>query len=149
MEEFVLLDESNLPAMAELYKKAFGSAPWNDDWSDKEQLYAYIKDIACCFNSLNYGLMIDGKVVAVSAGLIRHWWEGTNYAIEEFYVSPDMQGQGIGSRFLKMIEDDIVGRGICGIFLQTDNDKPSYKFYRKNGFDELSAHVSFYKNVKK
>ncbi len=38
MEEFVLLNQSDLPEMAELYKSAFYGEPWNDDWSDEEQL---------------------------------------------------------------------------------------------------------------
>jgi len=149
MEDFIVLDESKLPEMAELYKISFGGDPWNDDWSDSRQLTEYIRDISCCFNSLNYGLVIDGKLSALSVGSIRHWWEGTNYIIEEFCVSPMLQGNGIGSRFLKMIETDIAKRGLHGIFLQTDSDKPSYKFYTKNGFDELITHVSFYKKIKK
>ena len=36
---------------------------------------------------------------------------------------------------------------MAGIFLQTDNDKPAYRFYKKNGFEELHSHVSFYKRV--
>lgn len=85
----------------------------------------------------------------MSVGMIRHWWEGTNYNIEEFCVSPELQGQGIGSRFMRMIENDIRDMGLCGIFLQTDSDKPSFRFYQKNGFNELDRHVSFYKRVKK
>ena len=34
-----------------------------------------------------------------------------------------------------------------GIFLQTDNDKPAYKFYKKIGFGDLEAHVSLYKSL--
>ena len=34
-----------------------------------------------------------------------------------------------------------------GIFLQTDEDKPSYRFYTKNNFKTLPVHVSLYKNV--
>lgn len=148
-EQFILLDETYLPQMAELYKAAFSGEPWNDDWSDEKQLTEYIKDIAGSYNSLNYGLLVNGKLAAISLGMIRHWWEGTNYNIEEFCVSPEIQGQGIGSRFMEMIEADIKKRGLCGIFLQTDNDKPSYKFYCKNGFNELKSHVSFYKRVNK
>lgn len=148
-EQFILLDETYLPEMAELYKTAFGQEPWNDDWSDAKQLAEYIKEISNSYNSLNYGLLINGKLAALSIGMIRHWWEGTNYNIEEFCVSPDIQGQGIGSRFMGMIETDIQKRGLCGIFLQTDNDKPSYNFYRKNNFIELESHVSFYKRVNK
>ena len=149
MEVFIVLDDTYLNQMALLYKNAFRGEPWNDDWSDEAQLSEYIKEISKNFNALNFGLLIDGKLAAMSVGMIRHWWEGTNYNIEEFCVSPDLQGQGVGSRFMKMIEDDILNRGLCGIFLQTDSDKPSYRFYKKNGFGELDKHVSFYKKVRK
>ncbi len=149
MEESITLDETYLPEVAKLYKNAFGREPWNDNWDDETQLMEYLKEISCSFNSLNYGLFIDGKLAAVSIGMIRHWWEGTNYNIEEFFVSPDLQHCGIGSRFMEMIEKDILSRGLNGIFLQTDSDKPAYRFYQKNGFGELSSHVSFYKRIGK
>ena len=148
MEEMIVLDESYIDEMAELFKRAFRGEPWNDDWSDPVQLVEYIKEISGSYNALNYGLIIDDRLAAMSIGMIRHWWEGTNYNIEEFCVDPELQGQGIGTRFMKMIECEIKRKGLCGIFLQTDNDKPSYRFYQKNGFKELSAHVSFYKRVK-
>ena len=154
MEKFIKLDAGRLPEMAELYKTAFRGEPWNDDWSDEDQLYAYITDLTGQSYSLTFGYfdgdqLIDGKLAAMSVGMIRHWWEGTNYNIEEFCVSPELQGQGIGSRFMRMIENDIRDMGLCGIFLQTDSDKPSFRFYQKNGFKELDRHVSFYKRVKK
>lgn len=148
-ERFIVLDETYLPQAAELYKNSFRGEPWNDDWSDESQLNEYIKEISCSYNALNYGLFINGKLSALSFGMIRHWWEGTNYNIEEFCVSPEFQGKGVGSRFMGMIEEDIRSRGLAGIFLQTDNDKPAYRFYQKNGFNELEAHVSFYKSVNK
>ena len=148
MEEFIILDDSYLPQMAELFKNAFSGEHWNDDWSDPVQLMEYVKEISGGYNALNYGLLRDGKLAAMSLGMIRHWWEGTNYNIEELCVSPDMQGQGTGTRFMSLIEDAIRRKGLCGIFLQTDNDKPSYRFYQKNGFKELNSHVSFYKRVK-
>ena len=148
MEEFILLDESYLPQMGELFRNAFLGEPWNDDWSDPVQLGEYIKEISGGYNALNYGLLSDGRLIAMSLGMIRHWWEGTNYNIEEFCVAPGLQGQGTGSRFMRLIENDIRKKGLHGIFLQTDNDKPSYRFYMKNGFKELGAHVSFYKSVK-
>lgn len=147
MEEFTVIDDKYLPEVAELYRSAFKGEPWNDDWSDTEQLYEYIRDVSGARNALNYGLFIDDKLVAVSLGGLRHWWEGTNYNIDELCVSPALQGQGIGSKFMKMIEEDLKKREIPGIFLQTDSDKPSYKFYMKNGYNELTKHVSFFKKV--
>lgn len=144
----VTLDESYLAQMEELFKKSFAGEPWNDDWSDAEQLEQYIKEVSGGYNALNFGLVRDKKLVALAVGSIRHWWEGANYNIEELCVSTDLQGQGVGSYFMKLIEDEARARGLAGIFLQTDIDKPSFKFYQKNGFNNLEKHVSLFKSVK-
>ena len=146
-EEFIVLDESYIDDMAKLYKASFAGEPWNDDWSNEEQLYEYVKEISSAYNRLNYGLKVDNKLVAMSLGMIRHWWEGTNYNIEELCVLPEFQGKGIGSRFMEMIENDIQTKGVVGIFLQTDDDKPAYSFYHKIGFGDLSTHLSLYKSL--
>ena len=145
MEKFVILDDSYLNEMAALYKAAFSGEPWNDNWSDENQLLEYVKEKAGGFHALNYGLLVDDELVAVSLGQITHWWEGTNYCLDELCVSPDYQGSGIGSRFMKMIEEDLKTRNIHGIFLQTDSDKPAYNFYHKNGFNNLAKHISLFK----
>ena len=142
------LNESYLPQMAKLYREAFAGEPWNDDWSDTKQLNEYMKDISKAYNALNYGLLIDGKLMGMSVGRINHWWEGTNYNIEELCITPSYQGQGIGSKFLGLIEQCVRGKGLAGIFLQTDSDKPSYHFYHKNGFQDLDMHISLYKSVR-
>ena len=142
------LNESYLPQMAELYREAFAGEPWNDDWSDTKQLNEYMKDISKAYNALNYGLLIDGKLMGMSVGKINHWWEGTNYNIEELCITPSYQGKGIGSKFLGLIEKCVREKGLAGIFLQTDSDKPSYQFYHKNGFQDLDMHISLYKSVR-
>lgn len=148
MEQFIELDNMYLMEAAKLFQKAFAGEPWKDDWSDENQLLKYIREVSGGYNALNLGLLVDGKLVAISMGSIRHWWEGANYNIEELCVDPEYQGQGIGSRFLSMIEEEAKRRGLAGIFLQTDEDKPSYAFYKKNKFADLSAHVSLYKSIK-
>lgn len=49
---------------------------------------------------------------------------------------------------MKMIEAEVKKRDLAGIFLQTDNDKPAFSFYHKNGFFDLDTHVSLYKNLR-
>ena len=144
-EEFLILDESYLPKMAKLYKSAFYGEPWNDDWSDEEQLIKYVQEKSGGFHAINYGLLIDGELVALSMGQITHWWEGTNYVLEELCVSPDCQGSGVGTHFMELIEQDLKTRDVKGIFLQTDEDKPAYNFYHKNGFNDIQKHVSLFK----
>ena len=141
------LDESYIERMADLFQKAFAGEPWNDDWSDRAQLLEYVQEISGGRNALNYGIVRDGKLAAMALGMVRHWWEGTNYNIEELCVDPSLQGQGLGTRLLKLVEEEIKKKGFHGIFLQTDIDKPAFKFYTKNGFNNLEKHVSLYKSV--
>ena len=75
MEKFVVLDDSYMNEMAALYKSTFNGEPWNDDWSDENQLLEYVKEKAGGFHAINYGLLVDEKLVAISLGQITHWWE--------------------------------------------------------------------------
>ena len=45
-----------------------------------------------------------------------------------------------------MIEEEIRSQGMVGIFLRTDKDKPSYRFYMKNGYKDLELHVNLDKS---
>lgn len=145
---FKQLGEEYFEQMAVFYRDVFSSPPWNDDWSDSKQLMAYIKDIAGCWNSLTYALYDGREMIALAFGCSRHWWGGTEYVIEEFCVSAKMQGRGIGSSFLKLIEDEIKKQGMNGIYLCTERDKSAYDFYIKNGFEPMPNHISFYKSLK-
>ena len=42
--------------------------------------------------------------------------EFTNYNIEELCVDPKYQRQGLGSEFMKMIEEEVRNRGLAGFF---------------------------------
>ncbi len=131
----------------ELFLRVFTAEPWKDDWSDREQLNAYIHDLTGQSNSLTFGLYEGEKLIGVSMGNIKHWFTGTEYYIDELCIRPDRQGQSLGTLFLKEIEKAILEMGLTQIFLQTESTVPAYYFYRKNGFNELKEHVSFAKKL--
>jgi len=120
----------------------FTKEPWNDDWSDKNQLHAYIMDLIGNPNSLALGLFENGTMVGLSMGNIKHWYSGTEYYIDELCIKTEEQGRGIGTQFLKEIETFLKQRGIKQILLQTERSVPAYGFYIKNGFIELEDHVT-------
>ena len=134
-------------AVKELFLSVFTAEPWKDDWSDQEQLDAYLHDLTGQSNSLTYGLYEGDTLTGVSMGNIRHWFTGTEYYIDEFCIRPDRQGRGLGTLFLKEIEKAIKDLGLTQIFLQTESTVPAYGLYQKNGFNELTEHVSFAKRV--
>ena len=130
-----------------LFKDVFTNEPWNDDWSDEEQLNMYMNDLIGQSYSLTYGLYDSGELIGLSMGYIKHWFRGTEYYIDELCIRTDRQGEGIGTFFMNEIEKAIGSIGIKKIFLQTDTFAPAYEFYKKRGFIEEKGHVSFSKEI--
>ena len=133
--------------ITELFKDVFTNEPWNDDWSDAEQLEAYITDLTGQDYSLTLGYFDGDRMVGLSMGHVKHWYTGTEYYIDEFCVARPYQGKGVGTGFMKAIEAFLLERQIVQIFLQTDRNAPAYEFYTHRGFHELAGHVSFAKRI--
>ena len=147
MYHFKRIGMNEKEMIKELFTSVFTIEPWNDDWSNKEQLDLYLSDLVGQSNSLTFGLFEAGELIGVSMGRIRHWYSGTEYYIDELCVRTDKQGNGIGTYFVNEIEKAIKEIGLVQIFLQTESSVPAYSFYQKNGFLELKEHVSFVKRV--
>lgn len=139
------LNTDHMKEIKDFFVYVFTKEPWKDDWSDEEQLQAYIMDLIGNHNSLVLGFFENGNMVGLSIGSIRHWYTGTEYYINELCVKTEEQGRGLGTQFLKAIETFLIQKGIIQIFLQTERSVPAYNFYKKNGFFELDGHVSLAK----
>lgn len=145
--QIVELNINHIEEIKVLFKDVFMAEPWNDNWSDDEQLHQYIRDLIGNDNSLTYGLMDQSELLGVSMGSIKHWWTGTEYNIDELCIRVRSQGHGYGKIFLNLIENQIRRKGIVNIFLQTERNVWAYDFYLKNGYTEMPDHVSFHKTI--
>ena len=144
LRELTIHDKAGITA---LFVDVFTHEPWNDDWSDARQLDAYITDHVGQDSSLTLGYFDGERLAALSMGHITHWYTGTEYCVQEFCVARDLQGNGIGTAFLREVEAFLLTKGVCQIFLQTERDVPAYQFYLRNGFTEMKDHVSFAKQL--
>ena len=138
-----VLSVTDREIITSLFRDVFTNEPWNDDWSNQEQLDAYIDDLTGQRYSLTLGFFDGDRLAALSMGHVKHWYTGTEYFVDELCVARDLQGKGIGSAFLKAVEKYCLENGICQMFLQTESNVPAYSFYLRNGFEELKGHVSF------
>ena len=134
-------------AITNVFTGVFTKEPWNDDWSDKNQLDMYITDLTGQGYSLTYGLYDDEELIGISMGYIKHWYSGTEYIITEFCVKTERQVSGAGTFFIAEIEKAIKELGLKQIFLLTDSNVPAYLFYKKNGFEECTTNVAFSKMI--
>ena len=142
LREFGIKDINEIK---QLFYDIFTNEPWNDDWSDEQQLHEYITDLIGNRNSLALGLYEGDELIGLSLGSVMHWYTGTEYYIFEFCIKTEKQGMGAGTAFLKEVEEFAKSKQITHIFLQTERTVPAYEFYQKNGFTELEDHVSLYK----
>lgn len=146
--ELKRLSMADREKISALFCDVFTHAPWQDDWSDAEQLNAYIDDLVGQRCSLALGYFDSETLVGLAMGYIKHWHAGTEYVIDEYCIDRQRQGQGIGGAFMRAIEGYLTRQGIRRMFLQTEQDVPAYAFYQRRGFQELTGHVSFSKEIK-
>ena len=71
--EIRTLNINHIEEVKEFFYQVFSNEPWNDDWSDQDQLHAYIFDLMGNNNSLALGFFEKGIMVGLSIGSIRHW----------------------------------------------------------------------------
>ncbi len=145
--EFKQLDGTSSGSIKELFVSVFSAEPWNDDWSDKTQLHAYIQDLTGQSNSLTFGLYEGTRLIGVSMGHIRHWYSGTEYYIDELCIRTETQGKGAGTLFIREIEKTCKEMGLKHIFLLTENNVPAFAFYKKRGYSELKTNAAFAKKL--
>ena len=82
-------------------------------------------------------ISVNGKIQGLSIGMKKPWIKGLEYYIDEFCIDYNLQGKGVGSKFIKEIEMDIRKEGLNGIILNTEKEFPSFQFYKKNGFKDF------------
>ena len=139
-------DDANL--IKELFADVFTNEPWNDDWSDEDQLRKYLADIIGNPNSLSLGLFDNDELYGIALGSVMHWYTGTEYYIREFCIRRTAQHQGLGSLFLSKAEDYLRQINIYSIILTTEADTPAHDFYAKNDFEELTESRFFQKKLR-
>lgn len=139
MEKLVMLKMENnlIDDYVDLFIETFTKEPWNDVYESREQVVNFFNNHFENNYFVGYVAMLDDKVAALSIGMKKPWIEGFEYYIDEFCVSYEMQGRGIGSWFIKEIEEDIKEQGMNGMILNTEKNYLSHKFYEKNGFKTL------------
>lgn len=143
-----ILDNEHINVVKDLFIDVYSNAPWYDEWKGEEQVLQYLHELIDNKNSLSLVLYDDSdRLVGVSLGYIFSWWQGREYYIKEFYISREMQNQGLGSQFLERIYEHLKQNEIESIILSTQKDVPAFQFYHKNGFAEIKNNAFLYRNI--
>jgi aminoglycoside 6'-N-acetyltransferase I len=134
----VKMERQMIDECVDLFINTFSKEPWNDEYESRNQVVTFFENHMRNTYFCGYVGLLNDKIVALSVGMQKPWIKGMEYYIDEFCVSYELQGKGIGSSFLVEIEKDINQAGMNAIILNTEKDFPSEKFYVRNGFEVLS-----------
>lgn len=141
------MSEAHIEACVDLFIDVFSKAPWNDIYASREQVAGFFRNYIHNNGFIGFVLKDKNAVLAMSIGLEKPWIHGMEYYIDQFCVKAELQGQGIGSIFLKRIEKELRRKKINAVILNTERGFPAEKFYLKNGFQALHEYVILSKRV--
>lgn len=128
------IQKVNLDEITALFLTVYQQPPWNDEWPDFYTAKTYLQEFYDNPSFIGYMVSENNRLIGACFGHTKTWWEGKEYFIDEFFITPDVQGQGWGSRFMKYIKTDLLSSDITTITLLTEKGFPAEKFYVKNGF---------------
>ena len=129
---------ASLDACAHILVDAYNHEPWNDSWTHDMAL----EKLTCFFNSpkfLGWMAFQRGALCGCCVANIEPYYTCDYFYLKEMFVSPCVQGQGIGARLLEVIKRDLETLGIQQIVLFTSNAGFPFNFYLNAGFSEMAG----------
>lgn len=141
------LESADLAPCIDLFIAVFNRPPWNNEWTyaAAERLFmdfyrtpGFAGYVAC---------NAEQEILGAIIGKTKQWWRGEEYVIEEFYIRSELQGQGIGTRLLDFVYEDMRTKGVATVTLLTSTNAPAYAFYRNKQYQENTTLRLLYKSV--
>lgn len=135
---FRKMNTSDFPVCAQTLIAAFREEPWNEVWTT-DQAFTRIDEIMSARVSRGIVCTDDDRCVSMLCGRIMTYQAQKLFYIDEFSVHPNYQRQGVGSRMLAFLREELQKepQPISHMSLITERGFPSVAFYEKNGFVEL------------
>jgi acetyltransferase, GNAT family len=142
-EEFrtVRFEPEMIPACARIYLDVYTNEPWNETVESAEAVERFFRRHAAGGEFIGYALLSGGRPAGFAIGFAKPWIKGVEFYLDELCLAREFQHRGFGSRFMAEIRADLKKRGLNGILLNTSRHCPSFRFYRKLGFEPFEKLV--------
>lgn len=131
----------------EVYCSAFSNEPWNEQFDDLEPIRKYFESYFQYSCSFGFCAKWENQLIGVGMGHIHPTIQGVRYYLDDFFIHPQYQGKGVGSKLLNYIEAKCRENNIETIVLHTLRESISEDFYKKHGFKTRSKLISLAKRL--
>ena len=126
------VEAADLDQCAEAFAQAFAGPPYLDKWPRRDARHKLSKLLSI---DPDYALCADlmGTVVGAVFGRLSSWWVGDCLVIEELFVHPEHQRQGIGKALMLAAETQAKSQGVVGMWLIANRRAQAMRFYERLG----------------
>ena len=139
--------ETHIPELAELYVRTFNAPPWNDRWTvslARQRLHEMI-DAPNAFGLVCYA--DERTILGMIVGHGETYYDCKLFFIQDFFVIPSKQGQGIGTSLMAEFEGRLKRRGIEKTYLFTSREDQTEQYYQKRGYKSWNDMVLMGKSI--
>lgn len=136
----------DLACCVRIMMAVYNNPLWQCRWAHDDAA-AYLQDYADAARFIGYVAEDGQNVIGAILAHEKIWWNNSEVFIDEMFVLPEYQGQGIGTALLKTLEEYVRERGLAGFTLTTNRYAPAPQFYKKNGFVECEPIIMMAKEI--
>ena len=140
------MQKKDLTACAEILCAVYNNEMWQCRWT-VETGAAYLEDYFDVKKFVGFVVEENDKIIGALFAHEKIWWNNSELYIDEMFVVPEMQRNGLGSRLIKTAEKYVKKYNLAGLTLCTNKYAPAPGFYRKNGFKDNEAISFMYKEM--
>lgn len=126
--------ESDVEEISQIFVASFSAPPWNEAWT-AEAARACLRPKLQTQSSRGYVAILKDSIVGAAFGQIERGLNKNKFHLQEFFVMPPVQRQGIGKKLLSTFFSELaVAENVGSIYLLTIRAGPAQDFYEKFGF---------------
>ncbi|WP_081686686.1 GNAT family N-acetyltransferase [Chitinilyticum litopenaei] len=137
----------DLPKVARLFRQTFNAPPWNDEWRDDAHARRYLAGLLANPQGRCWVALDGGELCGALFGHRRDWWSGDECFIDECFIVPQWQGNGLGRWLIEAVSAELMAEGISLLSLLTIRQLPAAGFYRHLGFQAQPDCHLFWKQL--
>lgn len=140
------MKKADIKSCAEIMCAVYNNEMWQCRWT-AETANAYLEDYFTAGKFVGFVLEKENKIIGALFAHEKIWWNNSELYIDEMFVYPEFQRQGLGSSLINAAGKYVAEHKLAGLTLCTNKYAPAPNFYRKNGFSDNEYIMFMYKEM--